>query len=348
VLSINESVENMTHAQLFNVRRNMFTVFRSLSQSNIAISAEESEGDMMLGGGLDDLPFRRKSEKGDNVDGGPSLLLYYLFDDWHASYEFVLGRGAPYSQEMRELRNQMHKNPQWRHLSILHKLARQLAMLKRMFETRQIILENILYRQENSINHPKAGSPRTNSMPIHPQGFIPPDGDPDILGVPLHPLAVAKFERLRDRIKLYLVGELSALLQEKSELETLTFNLISLKQSTTVEQLTKVTIWLTKFTFLFFPLTLVTGYFSMQLKDINNVYTQKSFWGSAGVSVILTGLVLYTVGKSTNTMDLHNALVGIRDVWFGWVDWGSKKKKQRRKRKAQRREAKLNTSTNGS
>lgn len=142
-------------------------------------------------------------------------------------------------------------------------------------------------------------------------------GDPDILGVPLSPLAVAKFERLRDRVKLYALGEIDDCLAEKSELVSMTFNLIAMKEAQAVERLTRVAIFLTKFTFLFLPLTLITGYFSMQLNDTNGKYGERDFWGASGVFVAIMILVLYTVGRSTETLESGIMWKSIKEVWFG-------------------------------
>lgn len=378
MISIHEPLGNATNPEdILTIRRNMLNVFRALSLSPGAKASAARESDASLGSGMDDLPFRRLQAQNENVHGGPSLLFYYLFDDWHSIYSFVLGRGAPYSTQMRHLRNEMHKDPQLSHLSKLHRLSRQLAMLKRMYETRKVIVDNILTRQENGPRHRRrsrrqrhatatattttttttatatptatatttptaspTGSPAATPLQ-HPEHFPadpaaatkshPADaadpavtyaatmGDSTVLGVPLDPLSVAKFERMRDRIRHYVLGELEALLAEKTELETLTFNLISLKQSTTVELLTRVTIWFAGFTFVFLPLTLVTGYFSMQLSDIDGKYTERTFWGSGGVAVAITLMVLYTVGKSTDTMEFGALWRGVRKVWFSWL-----------------------------
>jgi Mg2+ and Co2+ transporter CorA len=337
VISIHEPLGSIKEQRdIITVRRNMLNVFRSLSLSDAAKSHGKSESSVSLGYGLDDLPFRRNmhqpQRESENVHGGPSLLLYYLFDDWHSSYEFVLGRGAPYSTQMRNLRNQMHKDPQLAHLSKLHTLSRQLAMLKRMYETKKIIVDNILNRQEN-VTSKSQGLPQPIKVEKDPDDdrvmFAMTMGDSSILGVPLQPLSIAKFERLRDRIALYVLGELEALLSEKNELETLTFNLISLKQSTTVELLTRVTIWFAGVTFVFLPLTLVTGYFSMQLSDTNNKYSLRTFWGTSGVAVALTLTVLYTVGKSTGTMKLSSVWRSVKKVWFSWLE----KKRDRKQKK---------------
>ncbi|KAK1915647.1 hypothetical protein P3342_003457 [Pyrenophora teres f. teres] len=45
------------------------------------------------------------------------------------------------------------------------------------------------------------------------------------------------------------------------------FNLIAIKESNSVERLTWVTLLLAKITILFTPVTLLTGYFSIQFKN---------------------------------------------------------------------------------
>jgi hypothetical protein len=158
---------------------------------------------------------------------------------------------------------------------------------------------------------------------------IPPSGDPDVLGVPLNPLAIAKFERLRDRIKLYALGEINACLQEKSELISLTFNLIALRETESVERLTRVAILLTKFAFVFVPMSLITGYFSMQLSDLQGVYTQKDFWGTTGVILALTIIVLLVIGRATDTLESLMIWKGVKGFWpdcFGGKKKGAKKK----------------------
>lgn len=224
----------------------------------------------------------------------------------------------------------MQRNPKLSHISRLHRLARQLATLKRMYETKKIIIDNLLYRQENSLSksHTKVADvgpapPSPSIIPASPPtpGWVPgplgPLGDPDILGVPLSPLAVAKFERLRDRVKLYALGEIDDCLAEKSELVSMTFNLIAMKEAQAVERLTRVAIFLTKFTFLFLPLTLITGYFSMQLNNTNGKYGEKDFWGASGVFVGIMILILYTVGRSTDTLESGVMWKSIKEVWFG-------------------------------
>lgn len=240
----------------------------------------------------------------------------------------------------------MQRNPKLSHISRLHRLARQLATLKRMYETKKIIIDNVLYRQENSLSKPHTTTTDmsshvppssiipTSSSPSSPgwtPGPVGPMGDPNILGVPLSPLAVAKFERLRDRVKLYALGEIDDCLAEKSELVSMTFNLIAMKEAQAVERLTRVAIFLTKFTFLFLPLTLITGYFSMQLNNTAGKYGERDFWGASGVFVGIMILILYTVGRSTETLETGIMWKSVKEVWFGC--FGKKKKNPKGKKK---------------
>jgi heme/copper-type cytochrome/quinol oxidase subunit 2 len=54
-------------------------------------------------------------------------------------------------------------------------------------------------------------------------------------------------------------------------------NLVALKESQAVEKLTRTTILLAKVTILFLPVSLMTGYFSMQLTEIEKLYNLKTY-----------------------------------------------------------------------
>ncbi|KAK5125707.1 hypothetical protein LTR85_011981 [Meristemomyces frigidus] len=109
----------------------------------------------------------------------------------------------------------------------------------------------------------------------------------------LPPGAVARFERLRDRIDLCAITELEECIAEKDGLVQMNFNLIALRQAQTVERLTRTTILLAKLTTLFLPLSLAMNYFSMQLKDLNSVPV-RTFWLTFMVVAIIA--VTFLVG----------------------------------------------------
>lgn len=71
------------------------------------------------------------------------------------------------------------------------------------------------------------------------------------------------------------------------------FNLVALKESSAVEKLTRTTILLAKVTILFLPVSLMTGYFSVQVNGIENEYSPMTYWLSFLIVLLLSiGLVL--------------------------------------------------------
>lgn len=138
-------------------------------------------------------------------------------------------------------------------------------------------------------------------------------------GVSLSPAAVVRFERLRDRIKLYALSEIQDCLDDKESLVFLVcsfvnrssdvlliwkpknFNLITLKEAQAVERLTRITILLAKLTILFLPVSLMTGYFSIQM--VQNRYTLATYWGSFGVIMGVSLLFLVVFGGLSGTLE---------------------------------------------
>jgi len=148
-------------------------------------------------------------------------------------------------------------------------------------------------------------------------------GDPRILGVPLSSHAVARFERLRDRIKLYALAELQDCLDEKDGLVNMTFQLIAFKQTSAVEKMTRVAILFAGATILFLPLTLLTGFFSMDIRGMQGSWRPAHFWGASGVSIVITvclliGVVKYSVAVDTVRLGTQRAMaVGRAQGWWG-------------------------------
>ena len=77
------------------------------------------------------------------------------------------------------------------------------------------------------------------------------------------------------------------------------FNLIAIKESYSVERLTWVTLLLAKITILFTPVTLLTGYFSIQFK--NTEFEMISYWKSFGYifGASLALLVVFSLMSGT-------------------------------------------------
>ena len=107
----------------------------------------------------------------------------------------------------------------------LHQTGRQLAVLKRMYQSYAIIIERILDRQkprDSSCYGTLPGKVGTQAQ-LFPQGQGHQQGgqaDPTF-GAPLTTKAVVKFERLKDRINLFALSEIQECLDEKESLVSL-------------------------------------------------------------------------------------------------------------------------------
>lgn len=168
------------------------------------------------------------------------------------------------------------------HVDQLHHIGRQLAVLKRVYQSYELIIERVLKKQEATLaslknSHIMSGAESLDSsLPgVGSHGPTIPEAD-SLLGVSLSSAARVRFERLKDRIKLYALSEIQECLDQKDSLMMMNFNLIAIKESFSVERLTWVTLLLAKITILFTPVTLMTGYFSIQFK--NTEFEIHSYW----------------------------------------------------------------------
>ena len=81
------------------------------------------------------------------------------------------------------------------------------------------------------------------------------------------------------------------------------FNLIAMKESQAVERLTRITILLAKGTAWFLPISLMTAYFSMQLRDLPNAYSQRDYWIIFAVLSAITLGFLASFSYLSGTME---------------------------------------------
>lgn len=217
----------------------------------------------------------------------------------------------------------------------LHWLGRRLAVLKRLYQSYELIMRRILQRQylfrdEPPSNRGKSLIGKTfeemdfvDSSKRTMQSNLSVASNCDALvGVPLSSAAVGRFERLADRIKLYCLSEIESCLTEKEsltflvspvpslmidtcvdQLNTQNFNFIALKDSQAVEKLTRITVLLGKGTILFLPVSLMTAYFSTQIDDLQGVYTKSDYWVSFAVIMFLSAAVLVIFGYASDTVE---------------------------------------------
>jgi Mg2+ and Co2+ transporter CorA len=141
-----------------------------------------------------------------------------------------------------------------------------------------------------------------SEMPIPNQtsGPMIPEAD-SLLGVSLSSAAKVRFERLKDRILLYALSEIDECLAQKDSLVMMNFNLIAIKESFSVERLTWVTLLLAKITILFTPVTLMTGYFSIQFK--NTEFAISNYWWTFGIVFGISLVLLFAFSAFSGTLE---------------------------------------------
>lgn len=277
-----------------NMRRNLWIVFKQLSKVNDTWRMENAIMSLQIRPGLQTLDDNETSSSESS-----SLLFYYLFDDWYTSYSLVSKQEHQYGKQLGLLRAEMFRKPEVKHIERLHHIGQQLAVLKKLYQSYELIIERILDRQK----------PVDMSKSTHPpQQTVAKDTEmstakSDRYAVPLSSASTVRFERLRDRIKLYALSEIQECLDEKESLVFLNFNLITLKQSAAVERLTRITILLAKVTILFMPVSLMTGYFSVQIDDLSGLYTAKTYWVSFAVIMALSFVFLLVFGMISDTVE---------------------------------------------
>jgi len=77
----------------------------------------------------------------------PSLLFYYLFDDWITSYSLVAKREHKYGAALEVLRRNMFDRAKVDLMGSLHLIGRRLAVLKRIYQSYDLIITRVLERQ---------------------------------------------------------------------------------------------------------------------------------------------------------------------------------------------------------
>lgn len=106
------------------------------------------------------------------------------------------------------------------HIERLHGIGRQLAVLKRIYQSYDRIITRILDHQM-ALKYSTTGALATGEKSVGMQPSAPfsaVTASGPALGVALPAAAIVRFERLKDSINLYAVSEIQACLDEKESL----------------------------------------------------------------------------------------------------------------------------------
>ena len=169
----------------------------------------------------------------------PSLLLYYLFDDWYMTYSLVARSEHQYGVQLDKIvslsvrnlirintntmkRDEMFESARIDHVHHLHHFGRQLYVLRRLYESYNLMIERLVSGPQQTASR-KLPSFELNGSPQRSRvasfsDFMPEEKS---YGVPISTAAGVRFERLKDRISLYALSEIKACLAEKDALMTL-------------------------------------------------------------------------------------------------------------------------------
>ena len=125
----------------------------------------------------------------------------------------------------------MFERPEVGHIDKLHHFGRQLAVLKRIYQSYALIIERILDRQKLPDTLAKSTHNHFASHRAHEhEGDQAPPGGPiaaehQTFEVPLASAATVRFERLKDRINLYALSEIQDCLDEKESLVFMVYSI---------------------------------------------------------------------------------------------------------------------------
>lgn len=222
-------LDSTEQATLMAVRRNITNVFRQLSKAYDSSAAPA----------ISILPLRKRLGDSDEETAHrssdlPGLLFHCLFDDWYNSYSIVARREHQYAAELNQLRKDMLMKAELSNIDQLHHIGRQLAVLKRVYRSYEVLIDRVLEKREASLaslknshivsgidNGSGMGSGREsmmNSMSIagQTQGLV--REEESMIGVSLSSAARVRFERLKWRIRLYALSEIDECLDLKESL----------------------------------------------------------------------------------------------------------------------------------
>ncbi|EKG19416.1 hypothetical protein MPH_03279 [Macrophomina phaseolina MS6] len=286
---------------LFSIRRNLLNVFRNLSKCF----------DVSRAPAIAVLPIRRRignseEERAHRPSDAPGLLFYNLFDDWYSTYSLVARREHKYAAALDQLRARMMTKAELEHIERLHHIGRQLSVLKRMYQSYEVIIDRVLEKQETTL----ASLKNSHILSMLEDGgdggssYCASSNAPQVgeevsmLGVSLSSAARARFKRLKYRTRLYAISEIEECLSQK---ESLNFNLIAIKESLSVERLTRITLLLGKATLLFMPVSIMAAYFSCQFQGVE--FTVEQFWTWFGVVVAVSVAAIFGFSVISGTLE---------------------------------------------
>jgi len=163
------------------------------------------------------LPIRHRLGQSDEETAhrstdAPGLLFFYLFADELTTYSLMARREHQYTAALNALRLAMMERAELAHVERLHRLGRQLSVLRRMYEGYALLIERLLAPRAPTLaslrNSVVAAADQSLDASYADQREGPPLDAAYAIGVSLSSAARVRFERLRGIIGLYAISEI--------------------------------------------------------------------------------------------------------------------------------------------
>jgi hypothetical protein len=197
------------------MRRNLINVFRQCSKARDPL-AEITPLVLPLRIRVGDYEHEEQHRASDI----PGLLFYYLFDDWLSIYSLIARSDNRFALELNDLRVRMLTKAELQHIDRLHHLGRQLAVLKRVYHSYDLLIDRLLGKREltmGMLQHSHALWSGLESVDSEQQGVTMAESSISV-GVSLTSAAKVRFERLKHRIQLFAMNEVSECIDQKDSL----------------------------------------------------------------------------------------------------------------------------------
>ncbi|KFY11666.1 hypothetical protein V492_04335 [Pseudogymnoascus sp. VKM F-4246] len=254
------------------VREHTLSVLRQLSTVGLAAAD-----------GVDLISLRKAAEAKvtEELTGveGASNLFYYLFDDWTATYTLLRVLQGNLEKLRRKIMAGLDQN---------HDDALAKEIIPKLYEVGKLLRSNqhLFSGYENLINRIlqfKEGRDISNTS----------SGEHVLVAQS----ACYRFERLKDNIKFLVLNYVDEAIGEVEGLHNTYFNITTQKDSIATAKLTANATLLSKLGVLFLPVSLMTSYFSVQIKELDGVYTVKTYWVTFAVVMVLSFVALFMFSR---------------------------------------------------
>ncbi|POS79538.1 ADP-ribosylation factor [Diaporthe helianthi] len=221
-----------------------------------------------------------------DVDGSANLF-FYLFEDYSAGISILKDSSMTLSRLTEEVLQITDRHKKDRDSSyiikILYARSKDLRQLKHLFESYEKLFKGILdlgtdtgSEDRDLVNNSTAN---LNGTPAR--------------GVKLSQKAFDRFTRLNDRLKLLMLDTIDEYLEEKTSLSNTYFNLLALKDSQTTAKLNRSASLLAKLSVFFLPISFMTSYYSVEIPELSESWTGRTYWVSFAVIATLSFMSLF-------------------------------------------------------